>query len=284
MKYEKGLVSVIIPCFNHGKYLYEVVDSVLRQTYDNIEIIVVNDGSTEKETIQLLKVFEKPRTKLIHTKNQGLAMARNNGIKVSRGEYFLPLDADDRLDPWHLEKTVGLMQKNKKTGVVYTDLLVFGDYSQVYKLRPFEIVDELAGNYVSVCSLVKRVAYDQVKKENKYGYNPNMKYGYEDWDFWLSIYELGWKFAYIDESLFHYRRAGESMIDRAQKKHDVLIKQLMKNHPELFKKYYIEVIQLLQSKVKTLELEMIMRNKLIYDLENPPVRKRKYRFKRRVGR
>ena len=91
MSYTKGLVSVVIPCYNQGKYLYHVTDSVLNQTYDKVEIIVVNDGSTEEYTIKVLKAFERPNTRVLNTKNQGLSMARNNGIAAAKGEFIYHL-------------------------------------------------------------------------------------------------------------------------------------------------------------------------------------------------
>ena len=89
-------VSVIIPCYNQGQYIEEAVKSVLAQTYQNFEIIIVNDGSTDEFTNKLLSDYDKQKTKVLHTDNQGLASARNNGIKVAKGKYILPLDADER--------------------------------------------------------------------------------------------------------------------------------------------------------------------------------------------
>ena len=92
-------VSVIIPCYNQGACLEEAVDSVLAQTFQDFEILVVNDGSTDEATIRMLGKYERPKTRVIHTDNQGLAMARNNGIREARGAYILPLDADDKIGP-----------------------------------------------------------------------------------------------------------------------------------------------------------------------------------------
>ncbi|HXM47111.1 MAG TPA: glycosyltransferase family A protein [Pyrinomonadaceae bacterium] len=78
-------VSVIIPCYNHGSYIDEAVDSVLAQTFPDFEIIIVNDGSTDQETVQKLADFNQPQTTVLHTANQGLAAARNSGIQNSTG-------------------------------------------------------------------------------------------------------------------------------------------------------------------------------------------------------
>ncbi len=95
-------VSVIIPCYNQGAYVKESVDSVLAQTFQDFEILIVDDGSTDAETVGILKDNAWPKTRVIRTENQGLAAARNNGIQEARGVYILPLDADDRIGPDYL--------------------------------------------------------------------------------------------------------------------------------------------------------------------------------------
>ena len=112
-------VSVIIPCYNQGHFLDEAVDSILEQTYANIEIIVVNDGSTDEDTIRRLNNLDSEKATVVTTANQGLAAARNNGILKSNGEYILPLDADDLIAPDYLEKAVAAIAKDPDAGIVY---------------------------------------------------------------------------------------------------------------------------------------------------------------------
>ena len=90
-------VSVIIPCYNQGRYLDDAITSVLVQTYQNFEILIVDDGSTEPETIEILQDYQQPKTRIIRTENQGVATARNLGIAQAQGTYILPLDADDKI-------------------------------------------------------------------------------------------------------------------------------------------------------------------------------------------
>src|SRR5689334_22074802 len=92
-------ISVIVPCYNLGAYLAEAVDSVLAQTFQDFEIIVVDDGSDEPETQAIVGGFTRPRTRVLRTAHAGLAAARNLGIAEARGEYLSALDADDRLEP-----------------------------------------------------------------------------------------------------------------------------------------------------------------------------------------
>lgn len=90
-------LSIIIPCFNHGKVIDEALNSVFEQSYNDYEVIVINDGSTDGYTNEKLSELERKGVFVLHQPNQGLATARNNGIKLAKGEYILPLDSDNRL-------------------------------------------------------------------------------------------------------------------------------------------------------------------------------------------
>jgi glycosyltransferase involved in cell wall biosynthesis len=100
-------VSVVIPCYNQGHYLPEAVASVLRQAFNDHEIIIVNDGSNDDVTRELLHSYTPAsNTFVVNSENQGLASARNNGIRVVSGEYILPPDADDTIEPHYLQKAI----------------------------------------------------------------------------------------------------------------------------------------------------------------------------------
>ena len=108
MYYSNPTVSVVIPCYNQGQYLDEAVESVISQTYQDFEIIIINDGSNDLETIEILKNYQKPKTRIIHTENQGVIAARNRAIEAAQGKYILPLDADDKIGNTYLEEAVQL--------------------------------------------------------------------------------------------------------------------------------------------------------------------------------
>jgi len=112
-------VSVIIPAYNAMKYLPETLDSVLKQTYKDFEIIIINDSSFDVIE-QWAAQMENPKVKLISQDNQGAAGARNTGINFARGEYIAFLDADDLWEPTKLEKQVCALQENPEVGLVYT--------------------------------------------------------------------------------------------------------------------------------------------------------------------
>jgi glycosyltransferase involved in cell wall biosynthesis len=125
-------ISVIIPCYNQGKYIDEAVDSVLNQTYQNFEIIIVDDGSTDNYTKGLLENFKKPKTKVYRTENKGASSARNYGFRKAKGEYIQFLDADDFLDRNKFEEQMQVFKEKGKIDICYTNYKYFIDENQQY--------------------------------------------------------------------------------------------------------------------------------------------------------
>lgn len=117
------LVSIIIPIYNRLEYINEAIDSVLAQTYQNYEIVVVDDGSTSNVKRVLEPYMNK--IKYIWQENKGLAVARNTGIKNSEGKYFAFLDDDDLFEPQKLEVQVPILENNPQVGFVYSDYYIF---------------------------------------------------------------------------------------------------------------------------------------------------------------
>jgi glycosyltransferase involved in cell wall biosynthesis len=132
-------VSVIIPCYNQGKYIDEAVDSVLSQTFLDYEIIIVNDGSTDALTNSILKNYNKPKTKVIHTLNNGVSAARNIAIDNSQGEYILPLDADDKIAKDFIELAVNIIESRPDIKIVYSEVKFFGEQKGKWKLAEFDM-------------------------------------------------------------------------------------------------------------------------------------------------
>ncbi|HXA63644.1 MAG TPA: glycosyltransferase family A protein [Bryobacteraceae bacterium] len=223
-------VSVVIPCFNLGHYLDEAVDSVLNQTFQDLEIVIVNDGSTDPATNIKLAGYDKPRTRVIQTQNQGLAAARNVAIAHSRGDYILPLDADDRLAPTFLEKTVPVLNLHLDIGIVYSEVEWFGAKSGKWDLPPYKFPDILLNNVIVATALFRRSDWELVG-----GYSTEFRSRWEDYDFWLSLIERGRIPHRVSEVLFYYRQRPGSMIAVAQKTDDVdLYDLLFRRHQELY--------------------------------------------------
>lgn len=232
----KHLVSIIIPCYNQGLYINECIESITNQTYSNIEMIIVNDGSTDQHTNSILKDIENrqiPKLKIIWSENKGASEARNIGIRNSNGYYILPLDGDDKIEASYVEKAVNVLDGNEAVGIVYCKARMFGSKNSIWELEEFSMDRILFSNSIFITAMYRRKDYDRTR-----GYNPNMIYGYEDWDFWLSMLELGVKVHRIDEVLFYYRIKEASItIDllASKKKANLMTLQLMKNHSQFYK-------------------------------------------------
>lgn len=230
------LVSIIVPCYNQGCYLEETLDSVLCQTYQNWECIIVNDGSIDN-TADIAKAYleKDPRFKYIYQNNSGLSSARNTGVQHSNGYFILPLDSDDLISSEYISLGVAAHENDPDLKIVYCRADLFGIHSGEWQLPEYSLERMLGRNCIFCSAIYKREDYDKAG-----GYKTNMKYGYEDWDFWLSILENGDKVYKIDKILFHYRVRKRSMarsLDSA--KTSCLRHQIWQNHRELYSKYFL---------------------------------------------
>lgn len=195
-------VSVIIPCYNYGHFLDDAIQSVLAQSWPSIEIVVVDDGSTDPATLALFEHFERPRTRLLRKPNGGPASARNLAIQHARGELILALDADDRIAPTFIEQAVQLMREDDSLGIVYGRIEFFGDRTGPWKMPDFRMPDMLFDNLIPSCGVFRRQDWERVG-----GYDTELP-ATEDYDFWLSLIELGRGVHRIDETMSYYRLHG----------------------------------------------------------------------------
>jgi glycosyltransferase involved in cell wall biosynthesis len=201
MNINSPLVSVIIPCYNQGKFLLEAVSSVRSQTYRNTEIIIVDDGSTIDPAEPILSALEEHSVSVKfykHITNLGAAASRNTAIKHCHGELILPLDADDLLAVNHLEKTVDALNDSQYS-CASTDMQLFGDISCVQKVC-VSLLGALSGETLPICTLFKREVYDTIG-----GYKEHIGTA-EDLDFGIRALAKGFKYAYVDEPLYFYRQ------------------------------------------------------------------------------
>ena len=234
-------VSVIIPCCNLGQYLDEAVESVLSQTYQDFEILVVDDGSTEPATRALLADYRRPGTQVIHAAHGGLAAARNLGIASAAGEYLCALDADDRLDPTYFEKAVPVLDADPSIGFVSCWLRTFGDEEWEWKPERCDLPALLWEDTVLTAALVRREAVVAAG-----GYDTKMPVqGDEDWDLWLTLVEQGCRGAILREVLFNYRRRAGSMSTVAWNGsgHLSLAAYLVAKHRETYRAHLIDVFR-----------------------------------------
>jgi len=234
-------ISVIIPCYNHGKYLSKALESVLE--FDNksvLEVIVVNDGSTDPDTLQVLESINFDNVKIINQANEGLAKARNHGIRLCKGEYVLPLDSDNYINPRYLNESIQILEQNKNIGVVYSDRIIFTDYSEKKYLKKSPSLK--IKNMIFDQSLDARAVFRKKIWEQLSGYDEKMPImGLEDWDFWIRAMEAGVEFHHINKGLFYYRDLPNSMIKNAKPKMDILMKYMIEKHSTLYARYVLEI-------------------------------------------
>lgn len=225
-------VSIIIPCYNQGKYVAEAINSALRQTFKDIEIVCVNDGSTDN-SVEIIKSFENKYKNLIflnNEENRGVIYSRNFAIKNCNGTYILPLDADDIIEPTYVEKAVKILDNNPNIGIVYCKAKIFGNYDKYWNLKPFNKSDILYENCIFCSAFFRKSDFIKIG-----GYNNNMKYGYEDYDLWLSFIEQGLEVFQINEILFSYRQYDEtSRTTISLKNKKEIWNNLIKNHINLY--------------------------------------------------
>jgi GT2 family glycosyltransferase len=245
-------VSVLLPCFNHGAFLDEAIGSVLAQTFQDFEIIVVDDGSTEAATIAKLDGLTAPRTTLLRTANRGLAAARNHAAAHASGELFCALDADDRLAPSWFEKGIALLDAQPDTAFVSHWLETFGDERWTWTPDRCDLPSLLARNTVNGAALVRRAAFEAIG-----GYDEAMREGCEDWDFWLRLVEQGFSGAIVPEVLFHYRRRAGSMsrvmLDEMRRRP---LETLIAKHRDQYCRHLVDVLVAREAEARHLAMEI----------------------------
>jgi glycosyltransferase involved in cell wall biosynthesis len=213
-------VSVIIPCYNYGKYLWDAIGSVLCQSYPHVEVLVLDDGSTDPETIDVVNRIRHERVTVVRQSNQGLAQTRNNGAAIATGDYLLFLDADDRLDRDAIAAMLYVLQRDA-AAYAYSQQRFFGDQELVWGPQRFNRYDLLWSNHPSVCSLMRRGALEAVG-----GYRSELLYGYEDWEFWVRLSARGFYGALVPAPVFQHRRHGVTMTAEAHERHRFLHSQI----------------------------------------------------------
>lgn len=197
----RNLVSVIIPCYNQAVFIEETVHSVLNSTYSAIEIILINDGSTDntdavckslKSRYENVFYFSQP--------NSGPSVARNHGIEKARGRYILPLDSDDLISVDYIAEAVKVLDMDAEVKVVYCEAEKFGEKEGKWVLKPFSLQSLAINNMIFVSAIYKKEDWEKCG-----GYSKDMISVGEDWEFWISMLKNGGKVVKLPITGFYYR-------------------------------------------------------------------------------
>lgn len=227
-------VSIIIPCYNQGKYISESINSALQQTYKDIEIICVNDGSADNSA-EIMKSFADKYENVVfynNKTNKGVIYSRNMAIQQSSGEYILPLDSDDIIEPTYVEKAVKILDEHPNIGIVYCRARVIGKKTEEWNLPKFDKSNILYENCIFCSALFRKSDFLKVGMYKEY-----MQYGLEDFELWLSFIEKGFNVYQIDEILFNYRKYDEQTrtnLSNVEENYKNSWKNVIKNHLDLY--------------------------------------------------
>ncbi|QDP85812.1 glycosyltransferase family 2 protein [Chryseobacterium sp. SNU WT5] len=201
------LISVIVPCYNQAQYLDECLQSVLDQTYQDWECIIVNDGSPDNTAEVAKKWLEKDvRFKYYYKENGGLSSARNFGIDKAEGEWILPLDSDDYISKDYLDLAKSHFV-NQDLNVIYCEAQKFGAVNEKWELEEFTLTKLALENLIFCSAFFRKADWRKVS-----GYDENLVHGLEDWDFWISLLKDGGKVLKLQEICFFYRIKEKSML------------------------------------------------------------------------
>ncbi|HWX44320.1 MAG TPA: glycosyltransferase family A protein [Solirubrobacteraceae bacterium] len=222
-------MAVVIPCYNDGALVPDAVSST--QSSDDVEVVVIDDGSTEGGTQRALEELTQRGIRVLHQGNAGLSAARMAGVKATLAPYIYPLDADDLAMPDALRTMADLLDANPDTAVCYGDYEEFGD-SRLLRLVPRKIDPYRLAytNEYPVTALFRRGTLESV------GGWKHLGAGYEDWGLWMTLAERGCRGVYAGPGLLTVRRRlhGERMLGAAKADHTALYRTLRQEHPRLF--------------------------------------------------
>jgi hypothetical protein len=276
--------AVVIPCYNLGRFVEEAVDSVVAQTRPAIEIVVVDDGSTDAQTIKVLGALKRRHTRVVRTPNRGLTAARNYGIRLVSAPYIVTLDADDLLEPTYLEITAERLDSQSALDFVTTAIRAFGGADYIWAPVSCDLKSVLACGGPHAATIFRRRVWETLGGFDETHPIP----GVENLDFWISAIERGCRGEIIPQPLLRYRVRADSMHHRAVDSgtYHLAMQALLRKHRQtveaigpdvlITKEAFILALRehqhALAAKQKTLESELRTLDAEIADLARVPAK------------
>lgn len=221
-------MSVVVPCYNGGRFLPALATTLEAQTFRDFEVLLVDDGSTDQATLEAIERLPS-FIKVLRQENRGLPSARNTGFEAARGHYVLPLDCDDGLHASFLQRAVAALDEGDGRRFAFADMQTTGKFSAVLPRR-YNRFDQLFINRLPYCLLVPRSAWLDAG-----GYDAGFTSGYEDWEFNIRLSKIGYHGVRLPEPLFHYRvDTGGMLLAKSARQHGRLWHRIMTKHAELY--------------------------------------------------
>jgi glycosyltransferase involved in cell wall biosynthesis len=241
-------VGVVIPCYNHGRFVREAVDSALRQEDADVHVVVVDDGSNDDSSCKACRRCASDRVLVVRQDNRGLPAARNRGAREAAAawapEYLVFLDADDWLEPQFVSHLRGALVAarsapgggNVSHAYCQERLVELG--TGIWRVPEWDPILLMITNLHPVTTLVRRECF-----EGAGGFDESMRGGYEDWDLWLRFAERGWRGVRVPEPLFIWRRhSPDTMVMKVIHNHEALFRHIVASHRDLYEKYGPELL------------------------------------------
>jgi len=249
----KDLLSIVIPCYNDYSYITISVNSALQQNWEHKEIIIVDDGSSDK-TKKVLQKLESENVKVITQQNQGTSAARNRGIELAKGKYILVLDSDDYFEPDFSKKAIAVLNSRE-------DIKLVTCFGRWFVSEKKSVIHKPSGgninSFLYECGAFGSTLFLKKDWEIVNGYDEAMKLGYEDWEFYIRLLEKGGKAHVIPEVLFHYRKKKISRNSRANNLKHEIRKYIFLKHGKL----YIEDFEMFVGTITSLLQQQLDENK-----------------------
>lgn len=238
----QSLVSVIVPVYNAAPFVEQTLRSITESSYSPLEVIAVDDGSTDNSLAILQQcAAADPRIHIYSQTNAGVSAARNHAIRKAKGKYILPVDADDLISETYIEHAVAVMEKGKDDDndndnenvvrVVGCRARMFGAVEKEWKLPPFSHALLARKNMIPVSSMFRRADWERVG-----GFCEKDIYR-EDWDFWISLFELGGEFVKLNEVGLYYRVREGSRRATAKSQKRAIVDAINRRHPAYMRRY-----------------------------------------------
>ncbi|MEM6795189.1 MAG: glycosyltransferase [Acidobacteriota bacterium] len=234
---DEAPVAVVIPCRDMGRWIFEAIASVERSIPEPYDLVIVDDGSTDPATVEIMKRLAEAGYRVDFQPARGVCAARNRAFELARAPYVLPLDADNRLLPGpFLEAAIAELEADPRLGVVHGDRYEFGLREGRVAGADFDLQRMLRGNYIDTCALVRRKTWSDAG-----GFDEQLV-TWEDWELWIRVARRGWKFRHLDLVAFDYRVRPGSLVSKIRDPavlKDILDRAIT-THREVFESLFVE--------------------------------------------
>ncbi|HVI51611.1 MAG TPA: glycosyltransferase [Candidatus Sulfotelmatobacter sp.] len=225
----KPLVTAVVANYNYADYVGKCLDSLLGQTWPQMEVIVVDDCSTDNSR-EVLKTYEDRCTVIYRPTNSGNPChPHNEAIARGKGELVMYLDSDDWVAPTYVEECVKLLQRNPAASIAYPGTVTHGMAEEIRPAHPYDPHRLLTANFIPCCSVYRREMWDEVG-----GYKDNVK-GADDWNMWVAGASRGFLGVHLSRQMFHYLWKADGLYETESRPyHEARFRQVIENNSDIY--------------------------------------------------